>query len=112
MPNSVNFAAWNIDPAFSAGAILNSPAGWTSQNNPSSTSFFGAPGSEVDLGNYLVSVEISEAKTKLSHKLLGKSKGDFLATTFLACSNFNSFNTLSVSSKVASFNQLTSNTNW
>ena len=61
MPNSVNFTAWNIDPAFSAGAILNSPAGWTSQNNPSSTSFFGAPGSEVDLGNYLVSVEIIDA---------------------------------------------------
>jgi hypothetical protein len=55
--SSVIFTAWNVDPAFSAGAITAAPPG-TITDNGSSASWAAAPGGEFDLADYLITVEV------------------------------------------------------
>jgi len=55
--SSVMFTAWNVDPAFQGGAITAPPSG-TVTDNGTSANWVAAPGGDVDLADYLITVEI------------------------------------------------------
>jgi len=61
MSSTATFSAWNIDPAFQAGAIVGAPAGWTWSSNSTSVNFDGSLGSGIDLETYLVSVTLVDS---------------------------------------------------
>jgi len=58
MSNTATFTAWNIDPAFSFGALDLIPPGWTWVSDSNSTTLTDPSGTGIDLAPYLITVTL------------------------------------------------------